>query len=60
MTLLRLNVFILSIKYLEYKACCFTKITKNNNLSFNFNHKIVNIKNSKKDGKKIVTNLKKK
>lgn len=54
-TLVRLSVHILSTKYLEDKTLCLTKILKHNNVHFNY--KVVEIEDSKKDGKEMHTNL---
>ena len=51
-TLLRLGLHILSTKYLEDRAPCFTKITKHGNIGFY--RKVV-----EKDGKKTVIDLEK-
>lgn len=56
--LLRLNVHILSKRYLEDRTLCFTKITEHDNVDFNF--QMIEDDNNKKNGKKAVTDLEKK
>lgn len=56
--LLRLAIHILSIKYLKNKALYFIIVIEYNNPGFN--RKIIEDKNSKENGKKAVTNSKKK
>lgn len=56
--LLRLNVHILSKKYLEDRIFCFIKITEHDNI--NFNYQIIEDDNNKKNGKKAITDLEKK
>ena len=53
-TLLRLGVHISSIRYLEDGTSHFTKVTKHNNI--NFDCKVFNNEDGKKDGKEAVTN----
>lgn len=52
-TLLRLGFHILSIGYLEDRAPCFTKVTEDDNTSFN--REMVEDEVGKEDGKEAVT-----
>lgn len=52
--LLRLGLYILSIRYLEDGAFCFTKVIKHDNIGFD--RKMVDNENGKEDGKEAVTN----
>lgn len=54
-TLLRLDIYILSTRYLKNRAPCFFKVTEHNNICFDY--KIIEDENGKEDGKEMVTNL---
>lgn len=56
--LLRLDLHILSMGYLEDMILHFTKVIKHDNIRFNY--KVVENEDSKEDSKEAVTNSKKK
>lgn len=53
-TLLRLDLHILFTGYLENGSSCFIKVTEHDNIDFD--HKILEDEDSKKDSKKAVIN----
>ena len=53
-TLLRLDVHILSIEYLENRAPYFIEVTRHNNIGLD--HKVVENEDGKKDGEEAITN----
>lgn len=57
-TLLRLDIYILSKRYFEDGALCFTGVFEQDNIDFDC--KVVEDENAKEDDKEAVTNLKEK